>query len=83
MTQTFRYMLRQNDIPNSSARSSKNDDDGDDADASSGQSRDDDDDRPSPERQLLDDVATVAKIRGKAIYHTGRALIRTNDTDRY
>ena len=71
MTQTFRYMLRQNDITNGSTHSSKKDDDEDD---------DDDDDKPSPEKQLLDDVATVARIGGKAIYHTGRALGQTIQT---
>ena len=70
MTQTFRYMLRQNDITNGSTHSSKKDDDEDD----------DDDDKPSPEKQLLDDVATVARIGGKAIYHTGRALGQTIHT---
>ena len=76
MTQTFRYMLRQNETPYSSVPPSekdKNDNDDDDDD-------DDDDDRPSPERQLLNDVATVAKIRSKAIYHTGRALGQTIQT---
>ena len=65
MTQTFRYMLRQNETPYSSVPPSekdKNDNDDDD---------DDDDDKPS---QLLSDVATVAKIGGKAIYYTGKGI---------
>ena len=72
MTQTFRYMLRQNETPYSSIQPSEKDNDEDDDD--------DDDDRPSPERQLLNDIATVAKIGGKAIYHTGRALGQTIQT---
>ena len=67
MTQTFRYMLRQDDITTGSTHSSKKDDDDDNAD-------DDDDDRPSPERQLFNDVATVAKIGGKAIFYTGKGI---------
>ena len=58
MTQTFRYILRQNGTP--SGTDDEDDEDGDDADASSGQSRDGDD-RPSPERQFLNDVANVAR----------------------
>ena len=61
MTQTFRYMLRQNETPYSSALPSEKDEDEDD----------DDDDKPS---QLLSDVATVAKIGGKAIYYTGKGI---------
>ena len=73
MTQTFRYMLRQNETPYSSVLpSEKDEDDVDDDDDD-----DDDDDKPS---QLLSDVATVAKIGGKAIYHTGRALGQTIQT---
>ena len=63
MTQTFKYMLRQNETPYSSALPSEKDEDEDDDD--------DDDDRPS---QLLSDVATVAKIGGKAIYYTGKGI---------
>ena len=65
MTQTFRYLLRQNETPYSSVPPSekdKNDNDDDD---------DDDDDKPS---QLLSDVATVAKIGGKALYYTGKGI---------
>ena len=61
MTQTFRYMLRQNETPYSSALPSEKDEDEDD----------DDDDKPS---QLLSDVATVANIGGKAIYYTGKGI---------
>ena len=61
MTQTFRYMLRQNETPYSSALPSEKDEDEDD----------DDDDKPS---QLLSDVATVAKIGGKAIYYIGKGI---------
>ena len=61
MTQTFRYMLRQNETPYSSVLPSEKDEDEDD----------DDDDKPS---QLLSDVATVAKIGGKAIYYTGNGI---------
>ena len=70
MTQTFRYMLKQNGTPYSSIHPSEKEDADDESD----------DDRPSPERQLLDDVATVARIGGKAIYHTGRALGQTIQT---
>ena len=73
MTQTFRYMLRQNETPYSSIQPSEKDNDEDDED-------DDDDDRPSPERQLLNDVANVVRIGGKAVYHTGRALGQTIQT---
>ena len=52
MTQTFRYMLRQNETPYSSALPSEKDEDEDD----------DDDDKPS---QLLSDVATVEKLKVK------------------
>ena len=68
MTQTFRYMLRQNETPYSSVPPSEKDYDNDDNDDES------DDDKPS---QLLNDLTTVAKIGGKALYHTGRALGQT------
>ena len=64
MTQTFRYMLRQNETPYSSVPLSEKQDDDDESD----------DHKPSPEKQLLDDIVTVAKMGGKALYHTGRAV---------
>ena len=64
MTQTFRYMLRQNETPYSSfPPSSKK--------SSSSSSSDG---RPSTTQQVLSDLATVARIGGKAVYYTGRAV---------
>ena len=63
MTQTFRYMLRQNETPYSSFPSSKK--------SSSSSSSDD---RPSTTQQVLSDLATVARVGGKAVYYTGRAV---------
>ena len=63
MTQTFRYMLRQNETPYSSVPPSEKDDDNDDDES--------DDDKPS---QLLNDLTTVARIGGKALYYTGKGI---------
>ena len=64
MTQTFRYMLRQNETPYSSFPSSKK----------SSSSSSSSDGRPSTTQQVLSDLATVARIGGKAVYYTGRAV---------
>ena len=62
MTQTFRYMLRQNETPYSSVPPFEKDEN---------DNNDDDDDKPS---QLLSDMATIAKIGGKALYYTGKGI---------
>ena len=65
MTQTFRYMLRQNETPYSSFTPSSK---------KSSSSSSSSDGRPSTTQQVLSDLATVARIGGKAVYYTGRAV---------
>ena len=64
--QTIQYILKKNQTPYSSIASSKK----------SSSSSSSDDSKPSPKQQLLNDLATVARIGGKALYYGGKGVYR-------
>ena len=65
--QTIQYMFKKNQTPYSSIASSKKD-------SSSSDSNDSNGNRQAPNEQLLKDLATVARIGGKALYYTGKGI---------